>query len=263
MAARPADPFLRALHDLTPEGVSGPPPAWVRDLVTTEEFRYARDAAERTPVGVTIRWLAALLTPAGSALLADFEEGDGIQRIVAVLAGLRPADDPQVEAMVDGLVYATLVTARGSRAQRDAIEALAWLVGDRAAAREILLAAHEADRLDPEATDLYEEVLGRSGADDPRVRAVLLERLAVEPELGAPLMAWHGDVRFVPPISEERDPAETSESEPTESFRHSIRSCPTREFPGILEWAFDLRGEGGKSVAIMRSLPAQFGRRVR
>ena len=195
------DPLLEALGRLRPAGVEGPLPGWVRALVGSDDVDVAvADARSESPASV-IAWLAALLTEEAVATLDELADDEAVLRVLDVLCRLETPDTTLVEAVADALVGALPTTDGDDRALELVIGRLAELVAERPEALEILLAAHAAALDDDDdILDLYEDVLAASSADDPRVRAVLLQQFEEDPESGARLLAWHGDRRFLPPL---------------------------------------------------------------
>lgn len=194
------DPLLEALDRLRPAGVEGPLPGWLRALVVSGDVEVAvADARSESPATV-IAWLAALLTEEAVDTLGAVADDEAVQRVVHALCLVDRPDTPHVEAVADALVGALHATEGDDPALDLATEALADLVAERPEALEILLAAHASVHDDEATLDLYEEVLAVSTVDDPRVRAVLLRRLAREPARGARLVGLHGDPRCAPAL---------------------------------------------------------------
>jgi hypothetical protein len=193
------DPVLAWFERRRPADTSGPPPAWLRTLVLSDDVELVAAEARATPA-LAVAWLAVMWTGDGLDALEEIAEYGAAVRAIDVLARVAPTNGAAVEAAADALVEALSWAEPDEPAYDAAVAALVHLCARSPAAREIVLAAHAAERDGTYEVDLYESVLAGTGTDDPRVRAVLLRRFERDPEHGAPLLALHSDPRFVPPL---------------------------------------------------------------
>lgn len=197
--ARSSDAVRNVLERLRPAGVTGKPPTWLKGLLEHGDWDLILADARSTPPAIAMAWLAPLLSDDGLDALDELGPSDFVGNVIEFVGSVARTEGAPVEAATDAVVNALLSTDPRWTAHDSARSVLIELGAAHGEAREILLAAHAAAGSTTD-TDLYEEILASTCADDPRVRAILLRRLELEPERGATLCAIHGDPRFVAPL---------------------------------------------------------------